>query len=158
MFQVFGNKESSTEVVIPETLNFERPSSTKKALYKCEICGKSYVNKYTLNTHRKLHSEESPLFPCKYCLKTFKSCELKDDHEKMHSEHSDFKLSEKVHSEPSGLFSNLLGHTRNKFQCRYCLEELTYSHMFTHIKQKHSEMMHQIPYEVQNRGYYSVLC
>lgn len=156
LHSVFGNKESPPEVD-PEILNFERPSGTKKALYKCEVCGKSYVNKYTLNTHRKLHTDES-LFPCKYCLKTFKSSELKDDHEKIHNEQSDFKVSEKVHSEPSGLFSNLFGHTRNKFQCRYCLEELTYSHMFTHMKQKHSEMMHQISYEVQNRGYYSVLC
>lgn len=156
LHSVFGNKESPPEVST-ETINFERSSGTKNALYKCEVCGKSYVNKYTLHKHRKLHTDES-LFSCKYCLRTFKACELKDDHEKMHIEQSDVKVSEKVNSEPSGLFSNLFGHTRNKFQCRYCLEELTYSHMFTHMKQKHSEMMHQISYEVQNRGYYSVLC
>ena len=61
-------------------------------LYTCEICAKSFQNKYSLNTHKATHVEVTS--PCDICNKVFTSLKnLKQHKSTVHTENV-FKCTE----------------------------------------------------------------
>ncbi|XP_069562679.1 uncharacterized protein [Brachyistius frenatus] len=60
--------------------------TTRKAnkFLKCNICGKAFTDKYKLNRHRRIHTEEKSYY-CNICGKTFfQTCTLKV-HKRIHT-------------------------------------------------------------------------
>ncbi|XP_074037128.1 uncharacterized protein [Leptinotarsa decemlineata] len=96
--------------------------STKKTLFYCEVCTKSFTQSYHFKRHEKIHTGERP-FQCKLCPKSFiEGGELKI-HEKIHtgekSFHCDICLKSFIRR--SHLKQHQKLHTGEKpFQCKIC--------------------------------------
>ena len=59
----------------------------------CSVCHKIFPNKYKLNSHFIMHSNEKP-FPCCFCEKFFKRASELDTHLKIHTGERPFKCAE----------------------------------------------------------------
>jgi len=57
------------------------PDSEKK--YKCEVCGKGFVETHRLQDHMNIHTGEKP-YKCKYCSNRFASRGNQRMHERNH--------------------------------------------------------------------------
>ena len=64
-----------------------------KKRFQCEHCGKSYKQKSSLNTHRRIHTGEMP-FKCEDCGKRFKQQVNLTYHKRIHSNEQPFECED----------------------------------------------------------------
>ena len=58
-------------------------TSNEDKPYKCEVCGKGFITKFSRNEHINIHTGAKP-FKCKYCPAAFGSNGTKAMHERGH--------------------------------------------------------------------------
>ncbi|CAB3369799.1 Hypothetical predicted protein [Cloeon dipterum] len=111
----------------------------------CEICGKSFISKYSLAVHYQIHNTNTP-FLCDSCGKSFKSkqrlkkhiCNPEDEMEVRSS--NKCNICGKTYTFRSSLQRHLIRHTGNRrFQCHKCSKSFygavnLRNHMVVHEK------------------------
>ena len=63
--------------------NHKKTVHMKDKPFKCDICGKGFIQKRFLEEHQNVHTGAKP-FKCKYCPKAFGSQGTHAGHEKSH--------------------------------------------------------------------------
>ena len=114
-----STKHKITKVVAVETSNKNivvKGSNIKGVNSKptldsalCEICSKTFANKYILKAHMKTHNEKTDI--CDICSKAFSNKQI--------------------------LKAHILTHTQQKIQCQICFESVFY--LKNHMRSKHGE-------------------
>ena len=93
-------------------------------LFKCQICDRSYLSKYSLNHHMIIH-DESKVFKCDVCFKSFVSRSKLKVHYRTHTGEKPFACQ--VCDKKFALKSNLVQHQAihsdvRPFKCSICPE------------------------------------
>lgn len=110
--------------------------------FKCELCGKGFSQKATLQYHTKMHDDARMEYFCEECGKHYKTYKGLQNHiEKFHGMDS------------SKLDAPDIGVLQNPVVCPVCCVRFrTYESMYHHVKRQHpnSEQMKQMP-KVKNQ-------
>ncbi|EFX72548.1 hypothetical protein DAPPUDRAFT_308202 [Daphnia pulex] len=109
----------------------------------CELCGRSFVFKSSLNSHIRInHNGEAKPFMCTICGHTCSRKQLLDDHERIHTNERPFECSicDKRFRTKSTLATHRRTHSDVKpFSCKICAKSYTQS---TSLK-KHFRRHHE---------------
>ncbi|XP_056640384.1 zinc finger protein OZF-like isoform X2 [Diorhabda sublineata] len=114
-----------------------------KKPFKCDVCLKTFSQKFPLNRHMLSHTEEKP-FKCDVCFKTFSEKHKLKTHFLSHTKEKPFKcdICLKTFSQKFSLNRHLLSHTGEKpFKCDICLKTFSEKHklkihFLSHTKEK----------------------
>ena len=93
-------------------------------LFSCQICHRSYSNKYILNRHMKVH-DESKAVKCDVCLKLFCNKSSLEAHYRTHTGEKPFacQVCDKRFSQKKNLVQHQATHTDNRpYKCSICPE------------------------------------
>jgi KRAB domain-containing zinc finger protein len=77
--EIYGEKSSPTEILLDQT---EIHTGDKHC--KCDVCGKTFINKGKLRTHMRTHSNSKP-YTCDICGKAFRQRIHLNAHNEIHS-------------------------------------------------------------------------
>ncbi|XP_037033364.1 zinc finger protein 816-like [Bradysia coprophila] len=109
--------------------------------FKCELCQRSFADKYTLTTHTRIHSGSRP-YACPYCEKNFVQHSALTKHKRVHTKEKPFKceICFKAFSDRSSLIPHRKLHTGvcdRPFRCEICKADfIKNSHLVSHNKTK----------------------
>lgn len=111
--------------------------------FKCELCLRSFYDKYTLTTHARIHSGERP-YTCQFCSKTFRQHSALTKHKRIHTKEKPFQCEVclKAFSDRSSLIPHRKIHTgesvwNRSFKCVVCNASfIKNSHLVRHNKTK----------------------
>lgn len=97
-----------------EDLISHRASHTGESPANCSFCGKSFSNKATLNIHLRIHTGEKP-FECTQCGKRFTQKGSLKIHQRIHSGEKPYicSLCPSSFNNPSNLRRHMLTHNMN---------------------------------------------
>lgn len=134
-----------------------RTYSTKQALklhhesvhlhlrpFTCELCQRSFADKYTLTTHNRIHSGSRP-YTCPYCQKTFVQHSALTKHKRTHTKEKPFncEVCQKAFSDRSSLIPHrkihlgISGKSDRRFRCEICNANFVKnSHLVRHNQTK----------------------
>ncbi|KAM9633504.1 zinc finger protein 397-like isoform 1-T2 [Trichechus inunguis] len=88
---------------------------TEERPYRCDICGHSFTQHYTLTQHQRIHTGEKP-YKCNQCGKAFSLSSYLIIHQRIHSGEKAYKCSEcgKAFNQRSALIRHRKIHTGEK--------------------------------------------
>ncbi|KAM4728565.1 uncharacterized protein FYW61_011506 [Anableps anableps] len=114
-------------------------TDTKNMSLKCDLCGRSLKNKYTLKVHYKTHSGQRP-FSCDTCGKGFSVIGNLKVHKKIHTDERPFSCETcgKRYITNSGLNVHRRNHTGERpYSCETCGKSFTRHSILTSHKKVH---------------------
>lgn len=116
--------------------------------HKCNICGKTYLNKRNLTLHLRMHVGEK-LHYCKLCPARFASKGHLKSHHSSHTGERPYacNICSKTYSQRGHLNYHMRVHGEKKFKCSHCAKEFFYENDL----KMHKERMHT------GNGFYSKL-
>ncbi|XP_063317341.1 zinc finger protein ZFP2-like [Pelmatolapia mariae] len=133
--------------------NLESQSNcdTGKESLTCNLCGKSFKNKYRMTRHQRIHTGEKP-YSCKICGKSYTRSSGMTIHMRMHTGERPYhcKTCRKVFSSSSHLSAHRKTHTGERpYHCKTCGKMFkSSSHIWRHMKTHTGER----PYHCETCG------
>ncbi|XP_069670769.1 zinc finger protein ZFP2-like [Periplaneta americana] len=133
--------ESTPESQIyDQFLRRKNNSEMDEEAFKCDVCGKPFINLSELTEHERSHSGVKP-FKCDVCGKCFAQACHFIEHSRTHSGEKPFKcdICEKCFIRSRSLTEHLRLHSGEKpFKCDICDESFALSRSLTEHVRKHS--------------------
>ena len=100
------------------------PKKKEKNSFRCEICLKSYQNKYNLATHRRHKHLGEKRFACPVCGRRFATKQAMKGHLATHSDERKFKCQlcpdERSFKTKIGLHNHMRYHYEPQYACEHC--------------------------------------
>ena len=131
-----------------------KPSSNGLKLHHCEICKKSFIDEYTLRSHKLIHDPKSkvdlqndfnsngePIFFCKICCKNFTRSTTLKEHMRTHTGYKPHvcNICGKGFSQKNVLISHLNVHTGDKlYKCEVCGKSFSQTSCLIRHKRMHT--------------------
>ena len=103
---------------------FSKSTILTEKLFNCQICHRSYSNKYSLNRHMKVH-DESKAFKCGVCLKVFSYKSSLEAHYRSHTGEKPFacQICDRKFAVKQSLIRHQATHSDDRpFRCSICPE------------------------------------
>lgn len=115
-------------------------------MFSCDICGKSFIQKTTRDTHRLVH--QSRLVECEYCEKTFLDKKGLKNHIGIHTNERPFSccFCGKHFTTSSGASVHRRIHLKgDAYECEGCSYKSRALNVFkTHVKFNHPEIWNKM--------------
>ncbi|XP_022085829.1 uncharacterized protein LOC110976663 [Acanthaster planci] len=148
--------------------------------FDCEVCGKRFLDKNALNSHKRTHSKDNP-FKCEFCDKSFFHQSLLLRHRNMHTKETEYKCPhcDRVFYRKGGLTyhiasihdkkrDHVCGQCGQGFPCKSALLAHEHSHSTartfqcdicgTRVKTKGNLKEHMICVHTDKRAYKCEIC
>uniref|UniRef100_A0A3B4AX77 C2H2-type domain-containing protein n=1 Tax=Periophthalmus magnuspinnatus TaxID=409849 RepID=A0A3B4AX77_9GOBI len=121
----------------------------RKEKFECELCERSFSEKWALNNHMKLHNGEKP-YKCAWpsCHYAFLTLSAMKDHYRTHTEKSYLcDLCGFAGGTRHALTKHRRQHTERPFKCKFCsFASTTQSHLSRHIRVHTGEKPYRCPW------------
>ncbi|XP_045397315.1 zinc finger protein 655 isoform X1 [Lemur catta] len=147
--QNFQSNEYKESLMDLSHLNKWESISTTEKSYKCDACGKMFLQSSALTRHQRIHTREKP-YKCKECEKSFSQSSSLSRHKRIHAREKPYKceasdksceVSDKSYSPSSGIIQHKKIHTRAKsYKCNNCERVFSRSVHLTQHRRIHREM------------------
>ncbi|XP_065086603.1 transcription factor grauzone-like [Ochlerotatus camptorhynchus] len=147
-YVVCCNKKLSKRYTILDHINFH----ANPDVFRCEVCGKKYKNKDTLNAHKAVHEGKDCFKVCDVCGREYKSKEGFQQH--MNEQHMGIKVERfqchiclrwlKGRKNHRNHMNVVHGNNERVFECDVCMQKYpSVAALKSHKKQIHIEAKHE---------------